>query len=106
MENYGAYFSQIESLSQTDFASQCSQAREIHRLLNTWKDASYPNLPINLSGLSFQKELHDLVKANHRICDLLWAMCVDEQLTWRDKQKRRNKLSSYYQRVDTIKRDR
>ena len=70
LENYGAYISHVESLSQTD--SQALKRAELKGYLLKWKDASIPISlaiyldvlsPLKRLSLSFQQELHDLVKA-------------------------------------------
>ena len=74
LENYGAYISHIESLSQND--SQALKRAELKGYLLKWKG---PSVPISLAiylhvlsplkrlSLSFQQELHDPVKAVHCI---------------------------------------
>ena len=92
LENYGAYISHIELLSQTD--SQTLKRAELRGYLLKWKDASIPISlaiyldvlsPLKRLSLSFQKELHDSVKAVHRIQDFNLTMVklkllVDESL--------------------------
>ena len=92
LENYGAYISHVESLSQTD--SQALKRAELKGYLLKWKDASIPISlaiyldvlsPLKRLSLSFQKELHDSVKAVHRIQDFNLTMVklkllVDESL--------------------------
>ena len=91
-ENYGAYISHIESLSQTD--SQALKRAELKGYLLKWKDASIPiSLAIYLDVLSplkwlslgFQQDLHDPVKAVCHIQDFNLTMVklkllVDESL--------------------------
>ena len=81
LENYGAYISHIESLSQTD--SQALKRAELKGYLLKWKDASIPISlaiyldilsPLKRLSLSFQQELHDLVKAVRRIQDFNLTM--------------------------------
>ena len=92
LENYGAYISHVESLSQTD--SQALKRAELKGYLLKWKDASIPISlaiyldvlsPLKRLSLSFQKELHDSVKAVRRIQDFNLTMVklkllVDESL--------------------------
>ena len=92
LENYGAYISHVESLSQTD--SQALKRAELKGYLLKWKDASIPiSLAIYLDVLSplkqlslgFQQELHDPVKAVCHIYDFTLTMVklkllVDESL--------------------------
>ena len=92
LENYGAYISHVESLSQTD--SQALKRAELKGYLLEWKDASIPIfLAIYLDvlsllkrlSLSFQRELHDPVKAVRHIQDFNLTMVklklvVDESL--------------------------
>ena len=68
LENYGAYISHVESLSQTD--SQALKRAELKGYLLKWKDASIPISlaiyldvlsPLKRLSLSFQQELHDPV---------------------------------------------
>ena len=92
LENYGAYISHIESLFQTD--SQALKRAELKGYLLKWKDVSIPIFlaiyldvlsPLKRLSLSFQQELHDPVKAVHRIQDFNLTMVklkllVDESL--------------------------
>ena len=92
LKNYGAYISHVESLSQTD--SQALNRAELKGYLLKWKDASIPTSlaiysdvlsPLKLLSLSFQQELHDLVKAVRCIQDFNLTMVklnvlVDESL--------------------------
>ena len=81
LENYGAYISHIESLSQTD--SQALKRAELKGYLLKWKDASIPislaiylgvPSPLKWLSLSFQQELHDPVKAVCHIQDFNLTM--------------------------------
>ena len=90
LENYGAYISHVESLSQTD--SRALKRAELKDYLLKLKDASilislaiYLDVPLKRLSLSFQQELHDPVKAVRRIQDFNLAMVklkllVDESL--------------------------
>ena len=92
LENYGAYISHIESLSQTD--SQPLKRAELKGYLLKWKDASilislaiYLDIlsPLKQLILGFQQELHDPVKAICCIQDFNLTMVklkllIDESL--------------------------
>ena len=90
LENYGAYISHIESLSQTD--SQALKRAELKGYLLKWKDASIPISlaiyldvlsPLKRLSLSFQQELHDPVKAvccNFNVTMVKLKLLVDESL--------------------------
>ena len=92
LENYGAYISHVELLSQTD--SQALKRAELKGYLLKWKDASIPISlaiyldvlsPLKRLSLSFQQELHEPVKAVRRIQDFNLTMVklkllVDESL--------------------------
>ena len=81
LENYGAYISHIELLSQTD--SQTLKRAELRGYLLKWKD---PSIPISLAiyvevlsplkqlSPSFQQELHDPVEAVRCIQDFNLTM--------------------------------
>ena len=81
LENYGAYISHIDSLCQTD--SQALKRAELKGYLLKWNDASIPISlaiyldilsPLKRLSLSFQQEIHDLVKAVRCIQDLNLTM--------------------------------
>ena len=81
LENYGAYISHVESLSQTD--SQALKRAELKGYLLKLKDASIPISltiyldvlsPLKRLSLSFQHELHDPVKAVRHIQDFNLTM--------------------------------
>nr|XP_047122893.1 zinc finger protein 862-like [Hydra vulgaris] len=74
LENYGAYISHLESLSQTD--SQPSKRAELKGFLRLWKKASlvihlsvYLDVlaPLRRLSIAFQQDLHDPVKAVRRV---------------------------------------
>ena len=81
LENYGAYISHVESLSQTD--SQALKRAELKGYLLKLKDASIPISltiyldvlsPLKRLSLSFQHELRDPVKAVRHIQDFNLTM--------------------------------
>ena len=112
LENYGAYISHVESLSQTD--SQALKRAELKGYLLKWKDVSIPIFlaiyldvlsPLKRLSLSFQQELHDPVKAVRRIQDFNLAMVklkllVDESLENPDSVM--TNLKNLFQDVEKI----
>ena len=81
LEHYGPLISHIESLSQTD--SQPKRRAQLIGFIKRWKNASLPLSmsiyldvlsPMRRLSLSFQKDLHDPVKAVHRVQEFTWNM--------------------------------
>ena len=81
LEHYGALITHIESLSQTD--SQAKRRAQLKGFLKRWKNPSVPISmaiyldilsPMRRLSLSFQKELHDPVKAVRRVQEFTWTM--------------------------------
>ena len=105
LENYGAYISHVESLSQTD--SQALKRAELKGYLLKWKDASIPislaiylgvPSPLKWLSLSFQQELHDPVKAVRYLTMVKLKLLVDEFLENPDSTMRN--LKKLFQDVE------
>ena len=72
LENYGAFMTHVESLSQTD--SSWESRAKLKGYLKQWKDASVPIYmamyldilsPFRKLSLRFQQDLYNTVKAVH-----------------------------------------
>ena len=81
LENYGAFMTHVESLSQTD--SSWESRAKLKGYLKQWKDASVPIYmamyldilsPFRKLSLGFQQDLHNPVKAVRRIQEFTWTM--------------------------------
>ena len=108
LENYGAYISHVESLSQTD--SQALKRAELKGYLLKWKDASIPislaiylgvPSPLKWLSLSFQQELHDPIKAVRYLTMVKLKLLVDESLENPDSiMTNLKKLFQYVEKKD------
>ena len=83
LEHYGPLTSHIESLSQTD--SLPKRRAQLIGFITRWKNAWLPLSmsvyldvlpPMRRLSLSFQKDLHDPVKAVHRVQEFTWTMAI------------------------------